>query len=500
MLADFEASLKAPPTDHTLLKDEPEPPPSRITEPEGLLLTRTERQLICRNLDPPQETESRKVVNLSDAGANHQLFTADNRSTPEPSPSIPSISLPPIPHKRLRDETDSSPGLQSRPIKQQCLMLDNGEVYYKQNSQLSLTPSQHCRSQEDLEVTMQHPSSPSLDGLCYRNDGCPDTSHAIPQNISLASNKEPPSTSLAPTSVLHHNASPYPPARLLAPTGSHKENPTPRAVRFSELVRSSISNFRHLKGHDVPDPSNEVFQLDADNYLSGLESPPDSPRPTARMPVLDCLTLHLPPTWETRPTRHRYLASVGLIQKRGLSSALSSPLLGNIELIEHNSLKDISPDLVLDPQHAVIFVSLSQLPSVARELMERLKTLLPRYDNILTIFEAYAPSRSNSNIDRSNLLRKAKSSEKLQVDVFSPPVILALKRFRRELTIERELASGEDGELNSLEVVCALSPSEAAMYARIWGDIVEGECRERGVGPSLWGGRSWLEVEEDEVC
>lgn len=276
---------------------------------------------------------------------------------------------------------------------------------------------------------------------------------------------------------------------------------TPADNTLSKSVVTSIARFRRLQDQTIPE---QVTSHNETEVKAPAAPQLDEPQSSARHVPLDLLRdaeMQLPEPWQQPVSIHRYMASLGLIQKRVLALALSSAELGCIRLVERVELQDYQPDLIIDPHHAVLFVPISHLPTNNRDLTARLTKLLTSYSKILLIFECYPSSRSfGSTSSRRRAIRHIagrKTAEPLEVDLFSPPVLTALKRFRRELAIERELA-GHDSSGIKVQIVCAQNIEEAAMYARRWGDQAEAECASQVVS-ALWDERTWLQEDEDEV-
>lgn len=270
---------------------------------------------------------------------------------------------------------------------------------------------------------------------------------------------------------------------------------------LSNSVIASIARFRRLQNQNVPEP---------DTYHGKAEEQTLDPPQLGKHKISTCqlpsdmmcdVGMRLPERWQRPASIHRYMASLGLIQKRTLTSALSSEEIGRIQLIERAKLQGADePDLIIDPHRAALFVPISHLPTINRELMTRLTSLLESYSKILLIFEAYPSSHSYGSSSRKRAIchiTRKDTVKPLEVDSLSPPVLAALKRFRRELTIERELASHDKAGL-SIHVVCAPSIEEAAMYARLWGDQAEVNC-ERELASALWDERNWLQQDENEA-
>lgn len=504
MVDQFEAAITT--RSPAPFRDDEEPAIFLPNHSEGLLLTRTERQLIHGRFGG--------LENIGDDYSDIELDV-------EPEQGIYATQLSPpwqgthSPRKRPYEasHSDTAP---SSPSKRQRMAMHELAAAHSQLSQItcsSISSSQNNASHipvQQPEVLDVHPpthsSEPSsvhwprtsqADGPQSSDTNFVECSPPISQS-RLRDNAVTPAHLMLQLLNIPHTTAPL-------DASSH---PTPPAEnRLSKLVHASITNFRLLKGHNVSETHIHEEVID---YQAPDTPPPDAPAPGAlTKPVLNGNSIVLPLTWPSPLSTHRYIASVGLIQKRRIASALSRNETGRAELLEDPTLQgNAAPDLILDPQHAAIFFSLSSLPSTGRELMTRLKAVLPCYDNILLVFEAYPPSQSYSlpTIGGSAIRQMTGSKEPMrdraqatQVDIFSPPVIQALKRFRRELIIEQELINDEVRTI-SVETVCALNPEEAVMYTRSFGDHAESECYEREVGKALWGSRTWLQEEEDEVC
>ncbi|KAI6124281.1 hypothetical protein EV401DRAFT_2158564 [Pisolithus croceorrhizus] len=211
----------------------------------------------------------------------------------------------------------------------------------------------------------------------------------------------------------------------------------------------------------------------------------ESPPRTTPNEVIDQNTVLLPPHWVDATTTHRYMASLSLIQKR----ALVRELQGNacrVILVERCFLGGC--DIILDPDRAIIVTSLFALPAQIEALAERISKESWRYSEILVVFEAYPSERScraeNKNGDRNGLGPYA----------YSPPIVKAIKRLRRIVSI----AEGCGTKDKRCLVVWAFANGieEAARVVRCFG---EEACTRALQGANvLWGEREWLEEEETE--
>ncbi|KIK60708.1 hypothetical protein GYMLUDRAFT_261288 [Collybiopsis luxurians FD-317 M1] len=212
------------------------------------------------------------------------------------------------------------------------------------------------------------------------------------------------------------------------------------------------------------------------NVAAASRTAPDS--------LFDKNTLRLPPVEDRMlPTSaHWYIASMNLLQKQALVRSLRSESCG-IGLVERGYLEGV--DLIIDPNTAVIFFNLLSLPAEIDPLTKRLCSHSWRYDTILVVFEAFAPSlalKPESNASQSKALR-----------AYTPPVIKAVRKLRRDLA----LAEAYDNKRAECQVLIAFADTvkEAAMYARLVGNDAE----RRDNDGMIWGDRGWLEEEaEDE--
>jgi hypothetical protein len=189
--------------------------------------------------------------------------------------------------------------------------------------------------------------------------------------------------------------------------------------------------------------------------------------------IFDPNTLRTPSPWPPPSTRHRYMASMDILQKQALIRALRAPYCA-VDIVERDTLDGV--DLILDPHSAVIFVPLVMLPSQCEALTRRLGEQSWRYVRLLVVFEAFPTSQAMLN-------------------PFSPPVLKAVKRLRRDLGI----AEGRGEKRESMDVWFAFSGTveEAAVFVRVFGDFVE-RCDD--TERVLWDGeRAWLDGEAQEV-
>ncbi|KIM77149.1 hypothetical protein PILCRDRAFT_825707 [Piloderma croceum F 1598] len=197
--------------------------------------------------------------------------------------------------------------------------------------------------------------------------------------------------------------------------------------------------------------------------------------------VFDRNTLFLPSPWLLPSTPHRYLTSLDLLQKRSIVRALGLPECA-VELVERDTIGGV--DLILDPHTAVIFASLMSLPTQCETLTASLSHQSWRYSRLLVIFEAF-PSSLAYHSDPA--------STRLAPNPYTPPILKAIKKFRRDLGIAEALDNKYVSSMISFAF--AGSVQEAALFTRYFGNYAEASDTTSG---AVWGPRKWLDVDEQE--
>ncbi|TFY82439.1 hypothetical protein EWM64_g1574 [Hericium alpestre] len=259
--------------------------------------------------------------------------------------------------------------------------------------------------------------------------------------------------------------------------------PSPK-VRRRELWRPQDSDllgrYLALRSEKLwtgsPEPSPTIPSLED---LS-VEAPQETSEDPYGIPeqLIDHNTLTSPDTGPRPFSIHTYLASVEMIQKRSLIRHLSSRDC-SVRLVERETRG--GADLILDPDTAVVYFSLFSLPSQSGELQLRLEALSWCFRHICIIFGTY-PASQDLSVD---------STDGLAPCPFSPPIIKAVKKFKRDLGIA-EAFNSKSAE-STIYFAFALSVEEAARYARLFGDKAE-QLSELQV----WDDRQWLGEEELE--
>ncbi|EPQ50101.1 hypothetical protein GLOTRDRAFT_134253 [Gloeophyllum trabeum ATCC 11539] len=248
-------------------------------------------------------------------------------------------------------------------------------------------------------------------------------------------------------------------------------------------ARQRLAEFIRLRSKRVPVAEVEQ-QESSPKHAVEPRIAPDAPVPPPQVPheLLDRTTLTAPRDWATDASVHRYMASLELIQKRGLIRYLQSEV-SNVDVVERDSLGEA--DMILDPDTCIVFVSLPSLPAQCEATTKRLSALSWRYRDILVLFEAFPASRAYGSAHRGAVAP-------LELNVFSAPVVKAIKKLRRDLGIAEVYEQKRAGV--QIHSAFALSVKEAAVFVRVFGNMAEAADTTGGM---IWGDRAWLDVEAE---
>lgn len=246
------------------------------------------------------------------------------------------------------------------------------------------------------------------------------------------------------------------------------------------FVRQSLTDFILARGHALPVEETPEDVPEEDAFVVGKSSKPPQKRHIIPQEVVDKNTLVMPAASPQPTTIHRYLASLDLIQKRALVMHLCSQSCC-VDLVERDTLSGV--DLILDADSAVLYFPLTSLPTQCDALKLRLDGLSWRYRNLLLVFESFPTSRA--------YVAEHTDDDVGIPNMFSPPVLKAIKKLRRDLGISEAC----DLKRENTDIVFAFARSvfEAAMFVRLFGNRVE---RRSG---TVWGSRDWLGEEVNEV-
>ncbi|KAF9449716.1 hypothetical protein P691DRAFT_790582 [Macrolepiota fuliginosa MF-IS2] len=199
----------------------------------------------------------------------------------------------------------------------------------------------------------------------------------------------------------------------------------------------------------------------------------------ATVTIVDQSTMVLPDNWGVIRYPHRYMASLDFLQRQVIVRALRTPDC-IVDLVERTSLGGV--DIIVDPHSAIVVASLFTLPSHGKYLMDRILDHSWRFRYILVIFEAFPEALA---------LRPLKStSETLVISAYTPPILKAIKKLRRDVVIGE--ACGRKREECRVEYAFANDPTEAAKFVRYFGNTAEARDQSNGI---LWQSREWLDSE-----
>ncbi|KAJ7702249.1 hypothetical protein B0H17DRAFT_1043394 [Mycena rosella] len=237
-----------------------------------------------------------------------------------------------------------------------------------------------------------------------------------------------------------------------------------------------IAEFARLRAKKVIIPAPEPHPNSAPREASIFAEEPSHIIPEN---IYDRNTLRLPSAWNLPDTLHRYMVSMELVQKQALLRSLRSRSC-SIDVVERDALDGV--DVVLDPHTAIIFTNLLVLPSECVDLTSRIAQQSWSYARLLVIFEAYPAGRSYQPKANSN------SSTASELFAYTPPVLKALSKLRRDLGISE--GCGSKRRACQVQYAFADTVDEAAMFTRHFGDVAEANDESGGI---LWGDRAWLE-------
>lgn len=267
-----------------------------------------------------------------------------------------------------------------------------------------------------------------------------------------------------------------------------KESQPSMPIRTSGLahttthIGAALSQFMSLRAQQrgaphIPKSSSPSLPAASDPLKSDTLISNDPPAD-----ILDRNTFQLPEVIQLPAVSHTYLASLLVLQKVQLVRALRSREC-SVDLIERVSLG--GADIIIDVDTAVLFTSLAALPSQCEILAKAVCDLTWRFDRVLVILEAFPATQ----------LYKPASEDRLpSYHAYSPPVIKAIKKLRRDISIAEACDRKAQGA--DVHLAFAESVETAALLVRAYGDIAEARDL---TGGALWGDRFWVEAEERPV-
>lgn len=264
------------------------------------------------------------------------------------------------------------------------------------------------------------------------------------------------------------------PTAGFAPTGS----PEP----YIDSRTSRLAEFTHLRAKAVFDVSTTAEALDLP--LSSSTTMQTSLTDDIAVMIIDQATLVLPEDGNRVKSPHRYMTSMDFVQRQSIVRALRTQEC-NVNLAERTSLGGV--DVIVDPDSAIIVVSLFTLPAHGNQLVDQISELSWRFLRILIILEAYPETLA---------LRPPKSTtDTPNISAYTPPILKAIRKLKRDIVIVE--ACGKKRTECMVEYAFANNPLEAAKLTRYFGDLAEERDQSGGL---LWKSREWLELEVFPVC
>ncbi|KAJ7243403.1 hypothetical protein B0H12DRAFT_1130976 [Mycena haematopus] len=259
-------------------------------------------------------------------------------------------------------------------------------------------------------------------------------------------------------------------------TAKHSSYPPSPDIASHSLGIAAFAKLRAKKiTVSVPESLPPTVTHDAPTRL-------EAPSYSAPENIYDRNTLRLPSPWTPPESLHRYMVSMDLVQKQGLVRCLRSRSC-SIDLVERDSLGGV--DIILDPNTAIIFTNLLILPSECADLVSRVAQQSWFFSRLLVIFDAYPTAYSYRSRDTCNTAS--------ELFAYSPPVIKALGKLRRDLGISE--GCGTKRQACVVQYAFADTVEEAAKFTRYFGDFAEANDDSRGM---IWGDRAWLDDDVPE--
>ncbi|KAJ3725223.1 hypothetical protein C8R42DRAFT_439398 [Lentinula raphanica] len=341
----------------------------------------------------------------------------------------------------------------------------------------------HLENQEELTVFdpnhQLHSTKTATTQYHQDPDFVPLTFESQPILVPQGTHSQLQPLSPAPVHPVQESQPPAPSEPFKIPVYDHSVN----VAEFARLRSKKLRTPPPAKPEPVA-PAARAAESESSNGSLAHKIAPES--------IFDKNTLRLPDLGDrTLPTTaHWYMASMNLLQKQALVRSLRSGACG-IGLVERDTL--VAVDLIIDPHTAVIFTNLLALPSQVDALVDSILEQSWRYDNLLVIFEAFVPSMAFKLDSATKATSSASASSSL--NAYSPPVIKAVRKFRRDMSLKE--ACGDKREGCRVMNAFADTVQDAAMLARMFGDEAE---KRSGTEVGLWGDRAWLDDEggEDE--
>ncbi|KAJ7063510.1 hypothetical protein C8F01DRAFT_1133304 [Mycena amicta] len=285
--------------------------------------------------------------------------------------------------------------------------------------------------------------------------------------------------SAQPTQPLHDAHSDETYASMFEPHHSALVNDTATSTPLPEIATHSLGifEFAKLRAKKITVPPALLPET------AQVHVPIESPANLLPDDMYDRNTVSLPSTWDPPRSQHRYMVSMDVVQRQGLVRSLRSQACC-VDLVERESL--VSVDVVLDPHSAIVFSNLLTLPSECVDLVQRIAEESWRYSRLFVVLNAYPAAYAYHS-------KSGNASRESELFAYTPPVLKALRKFRRDLDILE--GSGHKRKECIVQHGFANTVNDAALFVRYFGNFVEANDDSGG---AIWGDREWLEDDVPE--
>ncbi|KAJ7221744.1 hypothetical protein GGX14DRAFT_671147 [Mycena pura] len=283
-------------------------------------------------------------------------------------------------------------------------------------------------------------------------------------------------------------------------------NETPSDETYASMFEPHpdviVNNTSVARPSDLPDPpdiatrslgilefaklrAKKVSMLDPDSHPEIPQDGADVQEPPRSIPedIYAPSTIRLPLIWDPPTSPHRYMVSMDVIQKQSFLRSLRSRAC-TVDVVERETLGGV--DIILDPHSAIIFSNLLVLPFECADLVKRIAQQSWLYSRLLILFEAYPVEHSYQC--------KTSSDRPSALFAYTPPVLKAVRKLRRDLDIMSGCGTKRAECL--VQHAFANTVDETAKFTRFFGDFVQANDEYHGM---LWGDRTWLEDDIPEV-
>ena len=133
----------------------------------------------------------------------------------------------------------------------------------------------------------------------------------------------------------------------------------------------------------------------------------------------------------------------------------------------------------------MVFSPLRALPTLCKTLTAAINKLSWRFSHLLVVFESFPTADSHS--------LTGDHADVLTVNPFSPPVLKAVKKVRRDMAVAQ--ACYDKRVETTVHFAFPLTLEDAARTVRLYGDLAH---RRDHTGGLLWDDRRWLDADDED--